>query len=134
MNLIPEENHGSLFLRPMYVRFDASGNSLLVSDSQRNRVTAITRSVYRRFHYTHSNMKGPRGLALAANGDLFVVGWGSDSVHRVDDAGRFREEVLCRHDGICSPQAVCVSFDQSQFALSLDDVSCKSDFILIFSV
>lgn len=134
MNLIPEENHGSLFLRPMYVRFDGSGNSLLVSDSQRNRVTAITRSVYRRFHYTHSNMKGPRGLALAANGDLFVVGWGSDSIHRVDDAGRFKEEVLCRHDGICSPQAGCVSCDQSQFALSLDDVSCKSDFILIFSM
>ncbi|XP_062615207.1 E3 ubiquitin-protein ligase TRIM39-like [Saccostrea cucullata] len=132
MNLTPEENLQSLFLRPWYVAFDGTGNSYFVSDSQNNRVTSITRSVYRRFHYTHANMKSPRGLALTSNGDMFIAGWGSDTVHRVDENGRLKEEFLCRHDGIISPQAVCVSKDNTTLALSLDQTSCRSDVLQIF--
>ncbi|XP_022309377.2 uncharacterized protein LOC111115088 [Crassostrea virginica] len=134
MVLIPEEDHQSLFLRPLYVRFDNSGNSILVSDSQRNRVTSITRSVYRRFHYTHANLRSPRGLALDSEGGFLVAGWGSDTVHRVDAGGRCKQEVLSRHDGVISPQAVALSYDQTAFVLSLDESSCRSDFVLLFSL
>ncbi|XP_061185727.1 tripartite motif-containing protein 2-like [Saccostrea echinata] len=134
MNLTPEENLQSLFLRPWYVAFDGTGNSYFVSDSQRNRVTSITRSVYRRFHYTHANMKSPRGLAMTSNGEMFIAGWGSDTVHRVDENGRLKEEFLSRHDGIISPQAVCVSKDNTTLALSLDQTSCRSDLMQIFLI
>jgi hypothetical protein len=132
MNVLPDENLQSHFLRPWYVTYDVTGNSLFVSDSQRSRVTSITRSVYRRFHYTHTNMKGPRALALTANGDVFVVGWGSDNLHRIDEDGQFQEEFLTRRDGIISPQALCVSYDRNTIALSLDHSSCRSDFVQIF--
>lgn len=58
--------------------------------------------VYRRFYYIYFNMKGLCGIVFVVNGDLFVVGWGFDFVYWVDDVGRFREEVLCCYDGICS--------------------------------
>lgn len=47
-------------------------------------------------------MKGLCGFVFVVNGDLFVVGWGFDFVYWVDDVGRFREEVFCCYDGICS--------------------------------
>lgn len=132
MNILPDDNLQSLFLRPWYVTFDVTGNSFYVSDSQRSRVTSITRLAHRRFHYTHTNMKAPRGLAQTASGDLFVAGWGSDTVHRIDEEGRFQEEYLTRHDGIISPQALCVSYDKATIALSFDHSSCRSDFVHTF--
>lgn len=47
-------------------------------------------------------MKGLCGFVFVVDGDLFVVGWGFDFVYWVDEVGRFREEVLCCYDGICS--------------------------------
>ena len=133
-NISPNDNFIPLFLRPWYVRFDAGGTNFYASDANKNHVSCINRSVFRHFKYVNFNMTGPRGITVGENGELFVCGWGSDNVHKIDADGNFVEEFLNRHNGVISPQNICLSVDKRQLMITLDPTSCNSDNVQIFII
>ncbi|KAK3108824.1 hypothetical protein FSP39_016582 [Pinctada imbricata] len=130
----PRDNVIPLFLRPLYVKYYPNGVDFAVSDANKNHVSCLNRAVFRHFKYVNFNLTGPRGITLTQNGELYACGWGSDNVHKIDGNGKYVEEILNRHNGIISPQNICVSANQKLLLVTLDLTSGNSDTISVFEL
>ena len=78
------------------------------------------------FRYENPDLKVPEGIARDKQGNLCVVGRGSQNLHRIGSGGRLIDIALTKDDGVILPWAISFNKDCSKAFISTQDGKCIS--------
>jgi hypothetical protein len=77
-----------LFKQPHCITSNAAGTILYISDWATHEVVALTCDGDVVFRYKHNKLRGPWGVAVDGNGDVYVCGRSSNNVHQITPGGQ----------------------------------------------
>lgn len=133
-NLCPDDNYIPMFFRPWYVKMDATGGMMYITDCHRSHVTCVSGTVMKKYVYKDNSLNSPRGLHVTKDGRIIVCGFGSDNVQILDKDGDLISDVLNRTDDVIGPQDIALSTTEDKMIITFDPSSGRSDRCHVFNV
>ena len=101
-----DANEAKLFKDPDYVALSRDKTMMYVSDSNQNSVTLITLDGKVKAVYTDDALKGLYGICVNKSGIVYVVGYGSKTLHQIVPGSDKLELLLDKKDGLAKPIAI----------------------------
>ncbi|XP_022337720.2 uncharacterized protein LOC111133540 [Crassostrea virginica] len=113
---IQRDNKGQeLYSFPIYITGSISGD-ICTSDWNKEAVVVVNKSGQHRFSYRGQGSKFlPWGICTDVLGHILVCDYVSESVHLLDQDGRFLFIILSTQQGIKSPCGVCVNDENNLY-------------------
>ncbi|WAR24152.1 hypothetical protein MAR_037821 [Mya arenaria] len=94
--------------RPLYVAFSKIFDGIILPDLNGNTVTALDLEFKPMWTYSDIDLKGPRSLMIAPDGNILVCCYNSNNIHIISNKGEKIKVILRKEDGINNPYAAAV--------------------------
>ncbi|XP_078339395.1 uncharacterized protein LOC111106630 [Crassostrea virginica] len=111
---IQRDNQGQeLYSYPRYITENINGD-ICTSDGCNDKVVVVNKSGQHRFSYTGQGSEfWPWGICTDVLGHILVCDSASDTVHLLEQDGRFLSVILSSQQGIMFPRGVCVDYENN---------------------
>ena len=114
---------------PYYITLSPSGEKIFFTDWNTGIVTCMTvdgRIVYK---YGDNNLKCPRGMYCDSEDNLFVCGWGSNTVHAITADGKSGGILLTSSDGLDRPNSIAYQSSDDELT-----IGCYLEHLLVYKM
>jgi sugar lactone lactonase YvrE len=95
-------------------------NSIYYTDY--HKVYCIKKDGSNVFTFISPDLIGPYGIDTDRQGNVYVVGWGSNNILRLSPDGQ-NSDIITKEDGISNPLTLCFSGDFKKLFVSIDIVN-----------
>lgn len=119
----------TLFSKPVYVACTAKANEIYVSDERLGCVVNLTETGSLNFNYSALDLGNAAGICLDTDGNIYVCGNTSNSVHVVSPSGE-RVKVLVTGETITYPRAVAYEAREKKLLVTQGD----QDIVKVYSL
>lgn len=90
---------------------------LMFSDWNHNSIQCFGRDGIEVFTFTHPLMKGPVGISVDYENNIYVTSFISNNVHQLTPDGQLNRILLNKDDGIKEPRAICLQKYNNRFVV-----------------
>ncbi|XP_078310565.1 uncharacterized protein LOC111136273 [Crassostrea virginica] len=113
---IQRDNQGqALYKKPHYITENINGD-ICTSDFNKDTLVVVNKSGYHRFSYTGQRSRFyPHGICTDVLGHILVCDKASDTVHLLDQDGRFLSVILSPQQGIACSRGVCMDDENNLY-------------------
>ncbi|KAH3810224.1 uncharacterized protein LOC127834379 [Dreissena polymorpha] len=118
-----------LFSKPVYVTCTPKAEQIYVSDERLGCVVILKETGELNFAYSAMDLGNAAGLAIDTEGNIYVCGANSNSVHVVSPSGE-RVKVLVTGDNISYPRAVAYNAREKKLLVTQGD----QDYVKVYNL
>ncbi|CAC5407020.1 unnamed protein product [Mytilus coruscus] len=71
-----------------------------------------------KFTYTNVNLKGPRGIGIDCEGNIYIAGYSSKNIHQITNDGKLIRVIPIKTFGIKSPWTIRFTLESNKFVVT----------------
>lgn len=126
-----QDQEQSLFGDPLYITVRNDGKMLYISDSGNQSIITIDmKKEGAQSVYTMPEGNPPGAITVQTDGDVYICGFKTNSVHLLNSSGFFKEEIISSEGGLFNPQSISYAAKAKQLIVTMQ----KSDMVKVFQL
>ncbi|XP_053402054.1 E3 ubiquitin-protein ligase TRIM71-like [Mercenaria mercenaria] len=126
-----QDQEQSLFSDPLYIVVRHDGKMVYVSDSgNQSIITVDLKKDGTNTEYAMPLANPPGGITSQIEGDIYICGFKTNSIHVMNKQGEFQDEIIGSEGGLYSPQSMAYSGTTKLLIVTMQ----KSDMVKVFRI